>query len=62
MKCIEELSQSSDIGARLLNKTKVFNPFDINEDDDDIIEFHGHIDPDRCYFNEYSHKSLQLPY
>ena len=56
IKCIEELSLSSDIAVRLLNNTKVFNPFDINEDDDDIIEYHGDIDPDKCYFNEYSHK------
>ena len=28
-------------------------PFDINEDDNDIIEYHGYIDPDKCYFNEY---------
>ena len=55
IKCIEELSLSSDIAARLLNNTKVLNPFDINEDDDDIIEYHGDIDPDKCYFNEYSH-------
>ena len=27
-----------------------------HEDDDDIIEYHGDIDPDKCYFNEYSHK------
>ena len=51
MKCFEELSLSSDISARLLNNAKVFNPFDINEDKDDIIEYHGNIDPDKCYFN-----------
>ena len=56
MKCIEEISQSSDIVARLQNNAKIFNPFDINEDDNDIIEYHGDIDPDKCYFNEYSYK------
>ena len=56
MKCIEEISQSSDIVIRLQNNTKIFNPFDINEDDNDIIEYHGDIDPDKCYFNEYSYK------
>ena len=54
MECIEELSLSSDIAARLLDITKVFKPFDINEDADDIIEYQGDIDPDKCYFNEYS--------
>ena len=38
MKCIEEISQSSDIVIRLQNNTQIFNPFDINEDDNDIIE------------------------
>ena len=56
MKCIEEISQSSDIVARLQNNAKIFNPFDINEDDNDIIEYHGDIDPNKCYFNEYSCK------
>ena len=51
MKCIEELSLYSDIAARLLNNTKVFNPYEINEDDDDIVEYHGDIDPDKYYFN-----------
>ena len=45
MKCIEELSQPSDIAARLHNSTKLFNAFDINEDDNDIIEYHGDIHP-----------------
>ena len=56
MKYTEEISQSSHIVVRLQNNTKIFNPFDINEDDDDIIEYHGDIDPDKCYFNEYSYK------
>ena len=59
LKCIEGLSKSSDITARLHNSTKLFNPFDINEDDNDIIEYHGDIDPDKCYFNEYSYKLFE---
>ena len=59
LKCIEELSKSSDITVRLHNSTKVFNPFDINEDDNDIIEYHGDIDPDKCYFNEYWYKLFE---
>ena len=47
MKCIEEISQSYDIVVRLRNNTKkIFNPFDINENDNDIIEYHGDINPD----------------
>ena len=59
MECIEELSQYSNITARLHNSAKVFNPFDINEDDNDFIEYHGDIDPDKCYFNEYLYKSFK---
>ena len=55
MECIEEWSLSSDIAARLLDSTKAFKPFDINEDAGDIIEYQDDIDPDKCYFNEYSH-------
>ena len=50
MKYIEELSQYVDTAVRLHNDTKVFNPFDINEDEKDIIEYHDETDPDKCYF------------
>ena len=46
MKCIEKISQSSDIAVRLQNNTKTLNPFDIYEDDNGIIAYHGDIDPD----------------
>ena len=56
MKCVQAMSHSSNIATGLWNSMKIFNPFDINEDDNEIIEYHGDIDPDRCYFNEYSYK------
>ena len=56
MKCVQAMSHSSNIATGLQNSMKIFNPFDINEDDNEIIEYHGDIDPDRCYFNEYSYK------
>ena len=37
MKCFEVISQSSDIVVRLQNNTKIFNPYDVNEDDNDIM-------------------------
>lgn len=37
----------------------VFNPFDINEDDDDILDYQGDLDPDKCYFNQYSHQLIR---
>ena len=48
MKCIEELSQYSNITARLHKSAKVLNFFDINEGDNDIIQYHGDIDPNEC--------------
>ena len=56
MKCVQAMSHSSDIATGLQNSMKIFNPFDINEDDYEIIDYHSDIDPDRCYFNEYSYK------
>ena len=43
MKCIETISQSPEAGAFPHHDMKIFNPFDIYEDDNDIIEYHGHI-------------------
>ena len=34
----------------------IFYPFEINEIEDEIIEFHGEQDPDRNYFNQFSHQ------
>ena len=34
----------------------IFDPFEINEIEDEIIEFHGEEDPDRNYFNQFSHQ------
>ena len=56
MKCVQAMPLSSNIATGLWNSMKIFNPFYINEDDNEIIEYHGDIDPDRCYFNEYSYK------
>ena len=52
MKCVQAMSHSSDIANGLQNSLKIFNPFDINEDDNELIEYHGDIDPIICYFNE----------
>ena len=34
----------------------IFYPFDINEMEDQIIEYHGELDPDSNYFNQFSHR------
>ena len=46
VKCIETTSQSPEAAAFRYHSVKIFNPFNINEDDNDIIEYHGDIDPD----------------
>ena len=56
MKCNETTLQSPEAAAFRHHNVKIFNPFNINEDDSVIIEYHGDIDPDKCYFYEFSHK------
>ena len=34
----------------------IFDPFEINEDEDQIVEYNGELDPDRNYFNQFSHQ------
>ena len=46
MKCIETTSQSPEAAAFRHHNVKIY-PFDINEDDSDIIEYHGDVDPDK---------------
>ena len=57
-KCIIEMSQYSDFPTRLHDRNLIFNPFEINDDNNDIIEYQGNLDPDKCYFNEYSEKLI----
>ena len=52
------MSQYSDFPTRLHDRNLIFNPFEINDDNNDIIEYQGDLDPDKCYFNEYSEKLI----
>ena len=56
MKCIKTTSQSPEAASFRHHNVKIFNPFNSHEDDNDIIEYRGDINPDKCYFNEFSHK------
>ena len=60
MKYIEDLAQSSYIAAGLHNSTKVFKLFNINEDNNDIIEYHGNIDPVKRYISITSLMSISI--
>ena len=50
MKCIKT-SQVPEAATVRHHNVKIFNPFNINEDDNDVIEYPGDIDPDNYYFN-----------
>ena len=34
----------------------ILDPFEIIEDEDQIVEYNGELDPDRNYFNQFSHQ------
>ena len=36
-------------------ESKIFDPFEINENDDSTIEYQGELDPDKHYFNQLAH-------
>ena len=49
LRAISEISASSDIIDRYHSVCKIFNPFEIYEDDSKILEYHGDLDPDKCF-------------
>ena len=38
---------------------EIFDPFEINDDSDHIVEYHGELDPDKNYFNQFSYHLSQ---
>ena len=58
-KCIIEMSHYSDFPTRLHDRNVIFNPFEINDDNNYIIEYQGDLDPNKYYFNEYSEKLIR---
>ena len=43
-------------GEFLHPDSMIFDPFEINKDEDKTIEYHGELDPDRNYFNQFLHQ------
>ena len=39
--------------------SKVFNPFEMNEDEHEILDYEIDLDPDKCYSNQYSHSLIK---
>ena len=54
LKAVCEMSQTIDIILKIGNESRLFHPFELNEDGNDILDYHGDLDPDKCYFNQYS--------
>ena len=50
---ISEMSVSCDIMFRYHSACKILNPFEINEDDSNILEYQGD------FFNQHSHSLLE---
>ena len=49
LKAISEISTNSDILIRHHSETKIFNHFEVGEDDSNILETQGDLDPDKCF-------------
>ena len=43
-------------GEFLYPDSMIFDPIEINEHEDQILEYNGELDPDRNYFNQFSHQ------
>ena len=56
---VYEISQNSNSSIYLGNGSKLLHPFEINEDENYILDYHGYLDPDKCYFNQYSHRLIK---
>ena len=59
LKAVCEMSQTIDIILKIGNESRLFHPFELNEDENDILDYHGDLDPDKCYFNQYSHSLIK---
>ena len=35
--------------------SEIFDPFELNDDDNNIIEYQGELDPDKNYLNQLAH-------
>ena len=56
---VSEISQCQTVFENVLHESMLFNPFDINEEENDITEYHGDLDPDKCYNNQFSHNLIK---
>ena len=59
LRVISKISVSSDIMVTYHSECKIFNPFEMNEDESNILEYQDDLDPDNCFFNQHSHSLLE---
>ena len=59
LKAISEISQYQTVFENVLHESKLLNPFDINEEENDITEYHGDLDPVKCYYNHFPHNLIK---
>ena len=59
LKMVYEISQCQTVFENVLHESKLFNPFDINEEENDITEYHGDLDPNKCYYNQFPHNLIK---
>ena len=57
LKAIADMSHQEG-SVQLGLRSKLFNPFEMNEDVHEILNYQGDLDPDKYYFNQYSHRLI----
>ena len=59
LKVVSEISRCQTVFENVLHESKLFSPFDINEEND-ITEYHGDLDPDKCYYNQFLYINITI--
>ena len=58
LKAIADMSHQ-EASVQLGLMSKLFNLFEMNEYEHEILNYQGDLDPDKYYFNQYSHSLLK---
>ena len=58
LKAIADMShQEASVQQGL--RSKLFNPFEMNKDEHEILDYQGDLDSDKNYFNQYYHRLIK---
>ena len=58
LKAIDDMSHH-EASVQLCLRSTLFNPFEMNEDEHEILDYEGDLDPDKYYFNHYSYRLIK---